>query len=173
MSAFNQNDCFLLHPHLSPKGTPPIRKIDFFWALPKLPLPPSPIFGQVVQFFWTSKRRLARITEPSNNDYDNDVSDNCDHNFGTFDDFGVRNDQKVSYNMILMSKYKGQHGGKKGQKIRARPSPPLFRAMPERNRFFLCEVFPKKDLEMPGNIKRIKSVLIERLTIKIISLVKN
>ena len=27
---------------------------------------------------------LARITEPSNNDYNNDVNDNCDHNFGTF-----------------------------------------------------------------------------------------
>ena len=37
--------------------------------------------------------------------YDNDGSDN-DHNFGTFDDFGVKNDQKVSNNMILMSKYK-------------------------------------------------------------------
>ena len=31
------------------------------------------------------------------------MSDNCDHNFGTFDDFGVKNDQKVSNNMILMS----------------------------------------------------------------------
>ena len=31
---------------------------------------------------------------------------------------------------------KGQHGGKKGQKIRARPPPP-FRAMPERNWFFM------------------------------------
>ena len=60
---------------------------------------------------------FARITEPSNDDYDNDVSDNCDNNFGTFDDFGVKNDQKVSHNMILMSKYKGQHGGKKGKKI--------------------------------------------------------
>ena len=46
---------------------------------------------------------LARITETSNDDYDNGVSDNCDHNFGTFDDFGVKNDQKVSHNMILMS----------------------------------------------------------------------
>ena len=64
-----------------------------------------------------------RITERSKDDYDNDVSDNCDHNFGTFDDFGVKNDQKVSNNMILMSKYKGQHGGKKGQQIWARPSP--------------------------------------------------
>ena len=65
----------------------------------------------------------ARITEPTNDDYDNGVSDNCDHNFGTFDDFGVKNDQKVSNNMILMSKYKGKHCGKKGQKIWARPSP--------------------------------------------------
>ena len=32
------------------------------------------------------------------------MSDNCDHNFGTFDDFGVKNDQKVSHNMIVMSK---------------------------------------------------------------------
>ena len=36
-----------------------------------------------------------RITEPSNNDYDNDGSDNCDYDFGTFDCFGVQNDQKV------------------------------------------------------------------------------
>ena len=39
------------------------------------------------------------------------------NNFGTFDDFGVKNDQKVSNNMILMSKYKGKHGGEKGQKF--------------------------------------------------------
>ena len=37
--------------------------------------------------------------------------------------------------MILMSKYKGQHGGKRGRKIRARPSPLPFRTMPERKRF--------------------------------------
>ena len=51
----------------------------------------------IVQFFW-QKRHLARITEPSNNDYDNDVSDNCDHNFGTFHGFGVKNyqQQKIS-----------------------------------------------------------------------------
>ena len=35
-----------------------------------------------------------RITEPTNNDYDNDVSDNCDHNFGTFDDFGIKMNKK-------------------------------------------------------------------------------
>ena len=83
-----------------------------------------------------------RITEPSNNDYDNDVSDNFDHNFGTFDDFGVKNDQKVSHNMILMSKYKGQHGGKKGQQIRAGVSPP-FSGNARKKTFFLLEVLPK------------------------------
>ena len=46
-------------------------------------------------------------------DYDNDGSDNCDYNFVTFDDFGVKNDQKVSHNMILMSSYKGQSHGRK------------------------------------------------------------
>ena len=55
---------------------------------------------------------------------------------GTYDDFGVKNDQKVSHNMILMSKYKGQHGGIKDKKIRTRPPLPPFQAMPERNRFF-------------------------------------
>ena len=67
--------------------------------------PPSPQFGQVVQLFLDVKNDVfARITEPSNDDYDNDVSDNCDNNFGTFgtfDNFGVKNDQKVSHNMIL------------------------------------------------------------------------
>ena len=38
---------------------------------------------------------LTRITEPSNDDYYNNGSDNCDYNFVTFDDFGVKNDQKV------------------------------------------------------------------------------
>ena len=46
---------------------------------------------------------FARITEPSNNDYDNDVNDNCDNNFGTFDDFGVKNDQKVSYRVFFFT----------------------------------------------------------------------
>ena len=86
------------------QGSPP-EFFFFFQALPKLPLPPfPPIWASYTTFFGRQKRRLARITEPSNDDYDNDVSDNCDHNFGTFDDFGVKNDQKVSHNMILMSK---------------------------------------------------------------------
>ena len=79
---------------------------------------------------------LTRITERSKDDYDNDVSDNCDHNFGTFDDFGVKNDPKVSNNMILMSKYKGKHGGKTVNKFGQGSPPPPFRAMPERKHFF-------------------------------------
>ena len=70
------------------------------------------------------------------------MSDNCDNNFGTFDDFGVKNDQKVSHNMILMSKYKGQHGGKKGQKIRARPSPPPFSGNARKKSIFLMGGLP-------------------------------
>ena len=53
----------------------------------------SPRFGQVVQLFLDVKNDVfALITKPSNNDYD--VSDNCDNNFGIFDDFGAKNDQK-------------------------------------------------------------------------------
>ena len=64
--------------------------------MPKLPPPHPipPIRASCTTFFGRQKRRLAHITEPSNDDYDNDVSD---HNFGTFDDFGVKNDQKVSH----------------------------------------------------------------------------
>ena len=91
------------------------------------PPPPFPQFGQLVKLFVDVKNNiLAHITEPSNNDYDNDVNDNCDHNFGTFDDFGVKNYQKVSHNMILMSKYNGQHGGKKGSTNLGRGLPPIF-----------------------------------------------
>ena len=70
------------------------------------------------------------------------MSDICDHNFGTFDDFGVKNDQQVSNNMILMSKYKGKHGGKRVKKFGQGSSPPPFRAMPERKHFFLQDGFP-------------------------------
>ena len=70
-----------------------------------MPLPP--IWATCTTFLDVKNDVLARITEPSNDDYDNGVSDNCDNNFGTFDDFGVKNDQKVSHNMILMSIYKG------------------------------------------------------------------
>ena len=85
------------------KGTPPVKKNVCFQALPELPLP-FPRIRQLVPLFLDVKNVvLARITEPSD-DYDNGGSYNCDHNFGTLDDFGVENDQKVSHNMILMSK---------------------------------------------------------------------
>ena len=109
----------------------------FFGHCPNYLSPPSPQFGQLVPLFLDVKNDvLARITEQSKDDYDNDVSDNCDHNFGTFDDFGVKNDQKVSNNMILMSKYKGKHGGKKGQKIRAWVDPPHHSGNARKKTFF-------------------------------------
>ena len=67
------------------------------------PSPPhSSQFGQV--FLDVKNDVLARRAEPSNDDYDNNGSYNCDHNFGTFDDFGVKNDQKVSQTLTLMLK---------------------------------------------------------------------
>ena len=70
------------------------------------------------------------------------MSDNCDHNFGTFDDFGVKNDQKVSNNMLLMSRCNGKHGGKKGQKIRAEVSPPPFLGNARKKKKILQDGFP-------------------------------
>ena len=102
-----------------------------------LPPPLPPIRASCTTFLYVKNDVFARITEPSNNDYDNDVSDNCDNNFGTFDDFGIKNDQKVSHNMILMSKYKGQPGEKRVKKFGQGPPPPPFRAMPKRKHSFL------------------------------------
>ena len=74
------------------------------------------------------------------------MSDNCDQNFGTFDDFGVKNYQKVSHNMILMSRHKGQlHGEKRANKFgqgppRHPPSPHLANA--QKKTFLGGEVFP-------------------------------
>ena len=83
---------------------------------------------------YNQNKVLAHIAKPSNNDYDNDGSDNCDYDFDTFDNFGVKNDQKVSHNMILMSRYKGQHSGKRVKKF-GQGSPPLFGQCPKE--FFL------------------------------------
>ena len=77
------------------QGSPPEKINVFFWALPELPLPPSPQFGQLVPLSLDVKNDvLAPITEPSNDDYDNGVSDNCDQNFGTFDDFVLKMTKK-------------------------------------------------------------------------------
>ena len=107
----------------------------FLLGIARITSPPQ--FGQLEPLFLDVKNDvLARITEPSNDDYDNGVSDNCDQNFGTFDDFGVKNDQKVSHNMILMSKYKGQHGGKTGSKNSGRGLPPPFSGNAQKKTFF-------------------------------------
>ena len=59
------------------------------------PLPPIRASGTT--FLDVKNEVLACITEPCNDDYDNDGSDNCDYNFGTFENFGVKNNQKVSH----------------------------------------------------------------------------
>ena len=72
-----------------------LKKKCFLSGIAQITSPPSPKLGQLVPLFLDVKNDvLARITEQSKDEYDNDVSDNCDHNFGTFDDFGVKNDQK-------------------------------------------------------------------------------
>ena len=58
-------------------------------------------------------------------------------NFGAFDDFGAKNDQKVSHNMILMSKYKGQHGGKRVKKFGQGPPPPFSGNARKKSIFFM------------------------------------
>ena len=73
--------------------------------------PRFPGAGNFTHFKWYSRECFFGILHIC--DLPQDGSNNCYYNFGTFDNFGVKNDQKVSHNMILMSKYKGQHGGKK------------------------------------------------------------
>ena len=106
---------------------------------PNFPPPPLPsIWATCTTFFYVKNDVLARNTEQSKDYYDNDVSDNCDLNIDTFDDFGVKNDQKLSNNKILMSKYKGKHCGKKGKNIGQGSHPPsLFGQCPKENIFSL------------------------------------
>ena len=82
---------YLLRPTLrapdgANKGRHQLKKNVFFWALPESPKPPpmTPIRATWSFFSDVKNDVLARITERSKDDYDNDVSDNCDHNFGTF-----------------------------------------------------------------------------------------
>ena len=60
-----------------------------FSALPNYISPPFTNSGKLYNDV------LARFTEPSNNDYNKYGSDNCDYNFGTFDDLDVKNEQQV------------------------------------------------------------------------------
>ena len=54
----------------------------------------------------------------------------------------VKNDQKVSHNMILMSKYKGQHGGKKGKKNLGKALPPPFSGNARKKSIFVMGGVP-------------------------------
>ena len=122
--------------HIWSKWTPH-RKKCFLSGISQITSPPNS--GKLYNFFGCQKRRFS--TYYKTNDYDNDGSDNCDYNFGTFDNFGVKNDQKVSHNMILMSRYtvtwwkRAKNSGK---------APPPFGQCPKENVFF-CEVFPNTD----------------------------
>ena len=73
-----------------------LKKKCFFSGIAQITSPPpSPQFGQLVPLFLDVKNDvLACITEPSTDDYDNDVSDNYDHNFGTFDDLVLKMTKK-------------------------------------------------------------------------------
>ena len=106
--------------HIWSKWTPH-RKKCFISGISQITSPPNS--GKLYNFFGCQKRRFS--TYYKTNDYDNDGSDNCDYNFGTFDNFGVKNDQKVSHNMILMSRYMGQLHSGRGPKNsgKAPPSP--------------------------------------------------
>ena len=85
-----------------------------------------------------------RITEPSNDDNNNDGSDNCGYNFVTFDDFGV----KI---MIVMSRYKGQlHGGKRVKMFGQ--GPPLFGQCPKENILFYMRCYLKLIVIYPSSI---------------------
>ena len=92
-----------------PKGTSPAEKNVFFRALPELPLPPPPNSDTFLQLFLDVKNDvLMRIAELSNDDCDNDGSDNCDYDFDTFVNFGVKNDLKVSqYDIDVTLSQKG------------------------------------------------------------------
>ena len=58
----------------------------FLSGVAKITSPPLPPIRETCTFFGRQKQHLARISEPSNDDYDNDVSDNFDNNLGTIDD---------------------------------------------------------------------------------------
>ena len=116
-------------------------KKRFLSGIAQITSPPQ--LGQVVQLFLDVKNDiLACITKPSNNDYNNDGSDNCDYNFGTFDNFGVKNDQKVSHNMILMSRHMGQLHGGRGPKNSGKALPPPFSGNARKKTFFSSRGVP-------------------------------
>ena len=60
--------------------------------------------------------------------------DNCDYTFGTFDNFGVKNDQKVSH--YMMSRYMGQLHGGRGSKDLGKALPPTLSGNARKKTFF-------------------------------------
>ena len=71
----------LLSPQkkLQGKGSTSYKKNVFFRALPKLPLPLlPPIRATCTTFLDVKNDVLVRITKPSNDDYNNDGSYNCE-----------------------------------------------------------------------------------------------
>ena len=64
--------------------------------------------------------------------------------------------------MILMSKYKGQHGWKKGKKNSGKAlPPPFFRAMPERNRFLQLRSSLSINLPLPNGSPHIQPYVMQ------------
>ena len=59
-----------------------MKKKCFLSGIARITSPPLPPIWTTCTTFLDIKNDVsARITEPSNDDYDNDVSDNCDHDF--------------------------------------------------------------------------------------------
>ena len=75
----------LFHSLIKVREHLPEEKLISFGHCPNY-LPP-PIRASCTTFLDVKNNVFARITEPSNNDYYYNGSDNCDYNFGTFDDF--------------------------------------------------------------------------------------
>ena len=69
------------------------KKNVFFRALPESPNPPpDPYSGNLVLFFGRQKRRFARMAGIFFDDDNDGFNDNCDVNFGNFDDNSDKND---------------------------------------------------------------------------------
>ena len=115
------------------KGTLPIRKIDFFRALPKLPLPPPPPnSGKLYNFFWTSKTTFLRVSQ-------NQVTMITTMMWVIIVIMilvlllilVLKMTKKYHLTWYWGQNIRGNMVGKKDKKIRARPSPPLFGQCPK------------------------------------------
>ena len=62
-----------VHTELAFLGNTSHKKKPFLSGIAQITSPPSPNLGKLVLFFGRQNDVFARITEPSNDDYDNDV----------------------------------------------------------------------------------------------------